>query len=50
MGIQGPEVKQGHAVYHEARQMLGRHTITQLHRQIKCLLVVHRFTEVGKEK
>src|SRR5579859_7594845 len=23
--------------------MLGRHTITQPHRQIKCLLVVHRF-------
>jgi hypothetical protein len=43
MGIQSREVKQAHAVYDEARQMLGRQTVAQAHRQIKCLLVVHGF-------
>jgi DNA-nicking Smr family endonuclease len=43
MAIQSREVKQAHAVYDEARQMLGRQTVAQAHRQIKCLLVVHGF-------
>jgi len=43
MGIQRREVKQRYAVYDEASQMLWGQTITQPHRQIKCLLVVHRF-------
>ena len=43
VGIQRREVKQGHAVYHEAGQMVGRQTVAQPHRQIECLVVVHRF-------
>src|SRR5947208_17042161 len=43
MGIQSREVKQRHAVYHEAGQMLGRQTVAQPHRQIERLLVVHGF-------
>ena len=42
-GIQGRQVKLGHAVYHEAGQMVGGQTVAQPHRQIECLLVVHRF-------
>ena len=43
MGIQSREVKQRHAVYHEAGQMLGGQTVAQPHRQIERLLVVHGF-------
>src|SRR5205807_6077963 len=43
MGIQSREVKQRHAVYHEAGQMLGRQTVAQPHCQIERLLVVHGF-------
>ena len=43
MGIQGREVKQRHAVHDKAGQMLGRQTVTQPHRQLQRLLVVHRF-------
>src|SRR5258708_9146177 len=43
MGIQGREVKQSHAVYHEAGQMVGRQTVAQPHRQFECLGVVHLF-------
>src|SRR6266702_4264578 len=42
-GIQGRQVKLGHAVYHEARQMVRGQTVAQPHRQIECLVVVHRF-------
>jgi len=42
-GIQGRQVKLGHAVYHEARQMVRGQTVAQPHRQIECLGVVHRF-------
>jgi hypothetical protein len=41
--IQGREVKQSHAVYHEAGQMVGRQTVAQPHRQIERLGVVHLF-------
>src|SRR5260370_11545996 len=43
MGIQGREVKQSHAVYHEAGQMVGRQTVAQPHCQIERLGVVHIF-------
>src|SRR5260221_10372780 len=43
MGIQGREVKQSHAVYHEAGQMVGRQTVAQPHCQIERLGVVHLF-------
>ena len=43
MGIQSREVKQRHAVYHEAGQMLGGQTVAQPHRQTERLLVVHGF-------
>src|SRR5260370_14899291 len=43
MGIQGREVKQGHAVYDKAGQMLGGQTVAQPHGQIERLLVVHGF-------
>ena len=43
MGIQGREVKQGHAVHDKAGQMFGRQTVAQPHGQIQRLLVVHRF-------
>ena len=43
IGIQSREVKQRHAVYHEAGQMLGGQTVAQPHRQIERLLVVHGF-------
>ncbi len=40
--IQGRQVKLGHAVYHEACQMVGGQAVAQPHRQIECLGVVHR--------
>jgi hypothetical protein len=43
VGIQGREVKQSHAVYHEAGQMVGRQTVAQPHGQIERLGVVHLF-------
>jgi hypothetical protein len=43
MGIQSREVKQAHAVYYEARQMLGRQTVAQAHRQIERPVVVYGF-------
>src|SRR6266568_1235578 len=43
MGIQGRDVKQRYAVYHEASQMLGGQTVAQPHFQIERLLVVHGF-------
>src|SRR5260370_17862949 len=43
MGIQGREVKQSHAVYHEAGQMVGRQTVAQGHCQIGRGGVVHLF-------
>jgi len=42
-GIQSRQVKLGHAVYHEACQMVGGQTVAQTHCQLECLLVVHRF-------
>lgn len=43
VAIQSREVKLGHAVYHEAGQMLGGQTVAQAHRQIERLIVVHGF-------
>ncbi len=43
VGIQGRQVKLSHAVHDEARQMVGGQTVAQPHRQIECLIVVHRF-------
>src|SRR6266568_1796038 len=43
MGIQGRDVKQRYAVYHEASQMLGGQIVAQPHFQIEHLLVVHGF-------
>ena len=43
VSIQGREVKQSHAVYHEAGQIVGRQTVAQPHRQIERLGVVHLF-------
>jgi len=37
------EVKQSHAVYHEAGQMVGRQTVAQPHCQIERLGIVHLF-------
>jgi len=39
----GLQLKQGHAIHHEAGQMVRRQTVAQMHRQIKRLGVVHRF-------
>jgi hypothetical protein len=33
----------GHAVYHEANQMLGGQTVAQAHRQVERLIIVHCF-------
>jgi hypothetical protein len=41
--IQRREIKLGHAVSHEARQMVGRQTVAQPYRQIECLVIVHFF-------
>jgi hypothetical protein len=43
MGIQGGNVKQGHAIYHEASQMLGRQTVAQPHCQFERPVVIHFF-------
>src|SRR5260370_36462847 len=43
VGIQRREIKLGHAIYHEARQMVGRQTVAQPYRQIECLVIVHFF-------
>ncbi len=42
-GIQRRQVKLGHAVYHEARQMVGGQTVAQAHRQVERLIIVHCF-------
>ena len=43
VGIQRPEVQLGHAVHHEASQMVRRQTVTQPYCQIQCLVIVHGF-------
>src|SRR5437879_629027 len=43
LGIQCREVKLGHTVYHKAGQVVWGQTVTQPHRQIERLIVVHRF-------
>src|SRR2546425_9289846 len=43
LGIQRREVQLRYTVYYEARQMLGRQTVTQAHRQIERLIIVHGF-------
>ena len=43
VGIQGREVKQGHAIHYEAGQMVGGQTVAQPHGQIQRLRVVHLF-------
>jgi len=39
--IERREVKQGHAVHHEAGQRVGRQTVAQTHRQVERRVIVH---------
>jgi len=40
-GVERREVKQGHAIHHEAGQMVRRQAVAQAHRQVKRRVVVH---------
>ncbi len=43
VGVEGREVEQGHAVHHEAGQMVGRQAVAQANGQVERCVIVHGF-------